>query len=72
MRRRPRGKAPKQPSESYAARRARGRIPISVELTEIELAMLDALRGARGDAARRDTIVAGLALLFATLSRPGA
>lgn len=54
---------PKQPSESYEARRARGRVPISVELTPAKLAQLDMLKDARGDKSRADTISAAIDML---------
>lgn len=58
--RRPKPKS--APSESYAARVARGLRPISVGLPEETIADLDALAEKRGES-RRDVLVAAIEML---------
>jgi len=59
----PRPRKPKQaPSETYAARVARGRVPVSVSLPAAALEQLDALARRRGET-RGETIQAAVQML---------
>lgn len=58
------------PSETYAARVARGRVQVTVTLAPASVALLEVLATHRGQT-KSDVISAALALLFAATPRPG-
>lgn len=65
-----RRKAKQAPSETYAARVARGRVQVTVTLAPASVALLDVMAAHRGQT-KSETVAAALALLFAATPRPG-